>query len=128
MWGNPRARYVGILRVISELRTRQPRDGQMKCGNQPANISMINRRQSLPRVAFPFRCEIQPIRNRRHLNPSADPRALRSCLLTARGHINVRNGPFLEITPSTSEGTFVAIIVQRVGAGYWYSGALSRLT
>jgi hypothetical protein len=50
--------------VISELRTRQPRDGQMKCGNQPANISMINRRQSLPRVAFPFRCEIRPIRNR----------------------------------------------------------------
>jgi hypothetical protein len=58
MWGNPRARYVGILRVISDLRTRQPRDGQMKCGNQPANISMINCRQSLSRVAFPFRCEI----------------------------------------------------------------------
>ena len=54
MWGNPRARYVGILRVISDLRTRQPRDGQMKCGNQPANISMINRRQSFSRVAFPL--------------------------------------------------------------------------
>jgi hypothetical protein len=50
---------VGILRVISDARTRQPRDGQMKCGNQPAHISMINRRQSLPRVAFPFRCEIR---------------------------------------------------------------------
>ena len=63
--GNPRARYVGILRVISDLRTRQPRDGQMKGGNQPANISMINRRQSVPRVAFPFRRELRSIQNPR---------------------------------------------------------------
>src|ERR1019366_612471 len=99
MWGNPRARYVGILRVISDARTRQPRDGQMKCGNQPAHISMINRRQSLPRVALPFRCVIQPIRPLRRPNPSADPRVLSARLLTARGHINVRTDPNLERTP-----------------------------
>ena len=46
--GNPRARYVGILTDRSpELRARQPRDGQMKCGTQPANISMIHRRLTL---------------------------------------------------------------------------------
>jgi len=41
-----------------------------------------------------------PIRSGRNRNPSADPRALRSRLLTARGHIIVRNDPNLERTPN----------------------------
>jgi hypothetical protein len=46
--GNPRAGYVGIHAMIPDTRVRQPRDGQMKCGNQSADISMINRRHKLP--------------------------------------------------------------------------------
>jgi len=43
------------ISMISDARLRQPRDGQMKCGNQPADISMIHRRSQLPgrRVARP---------------------------------------------------------------------------
>ena len=44
--GNPRAGYVGIIPMISDARLRQPRDGQMKCGSQSADISMIHRRYS----------------------------------------------------------------------------------
>jgi len=53
--GNPRAGYVGIHVMISDTRARQPRDGQMKCGNQSADISMIHRRHDRRRVAFPVR-------------------------------------------------------------------------
>ncbi len=30
--------------MISDSRTRQPRDGTMQCGTQPADISVIHRR------------------------------------------------------------------------------------
>jgi hypothetical protein len=33
--------------MIPDSRARQPRDGPMKCGTQPANISMIHRRYKL---------------------------------------------------------------------------------
>src|SRR5512139_1912213 len=36
----------------SDARLRQPRDGQMKCGSQSADISMIHRRYRPPAVAF----------------------------------------------------------------------------
>jgi hypothetical protein len=68
--GNPRARYVGILRVISELRTRQPSDGQMKCGNQPANISMINRRKA-------FRASRSPSGVKYHQTKPSTPKTKR---------------------------------------------------
>ena len=45
--GNPRLDYVGIRVMIPDTRARQPRDGQMKCGNQPADISMIHRRSPM---------------------------------------------------------------------------------
>ena len=54
--GNPRRRYVGIRVMIPDPRARQPRDGQMNCGNQPADISMIHRRRKGSRVACPLRC------------------------------------------------------------------------
>ncbi len=96
--GNPRARYVGIPRMIPDLRTRQPRDGQMKCGTQSANISMINRRKSFRASRSPSGVMERPKPSNR--KPSADPRVLRSRLLTARGHISVRKNPFLEVTPN----------------------------
>jgi hypothetical protein len=46
--GNPRHDYVGILYgMIPDARSRQPRDGPMQCGNQPADISVIHRRYKL---------------------------------------------------------------------------------
>ena len=42
--------------MIPDFRTRQPRDGPMQCGNQPADISVIHRRLKLLRVALPIRC------------------------------------------------------------------------
>jgi hypothetical protein len=53
--GNPRNGYVGIRVMIPDSRARQPRDGQMNCANQPADISMIHRRRNTPRVACPLR-------------------------------------------------------------------------
>ncbi len=50
--GNPRAIYVGIHRDDPRPRARQPRDGQMNCGNQSADISMIHRRYDCLRVAL----------------------------------------------------------------------------
>jgi hypothetical protein len=47
MWGTLEHVMWAFCGMIPDLRTRQPRDGQMKCGTQPANISMIHRRQSL---------------------------------------------------------------------------------
>jgi hypothetical protein len=48
--------YTGIPVMIPVLRARQPREEEMKCGSQPADIRMIHRRSHLLRVAFPFRC------------------------------------------------------------------------
>ena len=48
--GNPRTFYVGIYAMTPDPRSRQPRDGPMKCGNQPADIRMIHRRQ-VPRAS-----------------------------------------------------------------------------
>jgi len=43
--------------MISDTRTRQPRDGTMQCGNQPADIRVIHRRfkAAVRRVARPVR-------------------------------------------------------------------------
>ncbi len=48
--------YTGIPGMIPVLRARQPREEEMKCGSQPADIRMIHRRIYLLRVAFPIRC------------------------------------------------------------------------
>jgi hypothetical protein len=53
--GNPQNRYVGIRVMIPDARARQPCDGQMNCGNQSADISMIRRRPNSSRVACPLR-------------------------------------------------------------------------
>jgi hypothetical protein len=75
----------------------------MKCGTQPANISMIHRRQNTPRVAFPFRCDI----NAQTVQPTTKAR-IRECyfsrLLTPTGHINVRSDPLLEVIPNRLHG------------------------
>jgi hypothetical protein len=49
--GNPRPGYVGIRVMIPDTRARQPRDGRMNCGNQPADISMIIVANQRSRVA-----------------------------------------------------------------------------
>ena len=54
--GNPRRFYAGILVMIPVSRARQPREEEMKCGTQSADIRMIHRRSHLLRVAFPIRC------------------------------------------------------------------------
>ncbi len=56
-------RTACVLGVISASRPRQPREEEMKCGTQPADIRMIHRRSHCPRFAFPVRC-------RAHQNPS----------------------------------------------------------
>ena len=48
------------LAMIPGTRVRQPRDGPMNCGIQPANISMIHRRNTRPRVALPLWCGRHP--------------------------------------------------------------------
>ena len=48
--------YAGTFVVIPAPRARQPREEEMKCGSQPADIRMIHRRSHLSRVAFPLRC------------------------------------------------------------------------
>lgn len=48
--------YAGILAMIPASRPRQPREEEMKCGNQPADVRMIHRRSHLLRVAFPIQC------------------------------------------------------------------------
>ena len=42
--GNPRTFYVGIRVMIPDTRARQPREEEMKCGSQPADIRVIHRR------------------------------------------------------------------------------------
>jgi hypothetical protein len=42
--------------MIPVPRARQPREEEMKCGSQPADIRMIHRRSHLLRVAFLIRC------------------------------------------------------------------------
>ena len=54
--GNPRPFYVGIDLMISETRARQPREEEMKCGTQSADIRMIHRRSHCPRVALLVWC------------------------------------------------------------------------
>jgi hypothetical protein len=38
--------------MISEIRARQPREEEMKCGTQSADIRVIHRRSHSPRVAL----------------------------------------------------------------------------
>jgi hypothetical protein len=86
MWGILEHVMWASLQVIPDLRTRQPRDGQMKCGTQPANISMIHRRQSLRALRSPSGVQqLETFGN----TTNAEPRGIRARLLTAKGHINV---------------------------------------
>ena len=48
--------YTGISAMIPVFRARQPREEEMKCGSQPADVRMIHRRSHRLRVAFPIRC------------------------------------------------------------------------
>lgn len=52
--------YVGIHVMIPVTRARQPREEEMKCGSQSADIRMIHRRSHLSRVALPIRCHALP--------------------------------------------------------------------
>jgi len=45
--GNPRKFCVASIVMILDLRQRQPRDGTLQCGNQSADIRLINRRFKL---------------------------------------------------------------------------------
>ena len=87
MWGILEHVMWASYGIIPELRTRQPRDGQMKCGTQCANISMINPRKSFRASRSPSGVMEGPKPSKS--KSSADPRVLRSRLLTAKGHINV---------------------------------------
>jgi len=49
-----------VLPRISAPRVRQPREEQMKCVTQHADIRMIHRRSHCPRVAFLLRCRAHP--------------------------------------------------------------------
>lgn len=57
--------YVGIALMIPEFRARQPRDGPMQCGTQPADISVIHRRLKLLGVALSIRCAKIPHQHRK---------------------------------------------------------------
>ena len=86
---NPRSGYVGIHVMIPDTRSSQPRDGQMKCGSQPANISMIHRRNQAPRVALLFRRDLQYSTQRTQKREAS--RELYSPHLTTEDHISLNN-------------------------------------
>lgn len=48
--------YAGITMMIPDPRARQPREEEMKCGSQSADVRMIHRRSHLLRVAFLIQC------------------------------------------------------------------------
>src|SRR4051794_21486818 len=50
--------YAGIHVMIPAPRARQPREEEMKCGSQPADIRMIHRRSHCPCVALPLQCQV----------------------------------------------------------------------
>ena len=56
--------YQGIPVVIPVPRARQPREEEMKCGSQSADVRMIHRRSHLLRVAFPIRCHAPHFQSR----------------------------------------------------------------
>jgi len=59
--------------MISDTRTRQPRDGTMQCGNQPADISVIHRRfkAAARRVAHPVRTTLGTYGRRKYVKKIA---------------------------------------------------------
>jgi len=63
---------------------RQPRDGPMQCGSQPADISVIHRRFKLPRIALPRPATKPPRKKEILMRKSA--RSLRAAL--------AKNGPY----------------------------------
>jgi hypothetical protein len=69
-------RTACVLGVISASRPRQPREEEMKCGTQPADIRMIHRRSHLSHVAFLLRRHADLYRRFRHRareNPLPSP-------------------------------------------------------
>ncbi len=77
----------GILEVfmwacsgtIPVPRARPPRDGEMNYGNQSADMSLIHRRHTGPRVAFPIR--LLPA------SPHRDAARRSIVLLDTKGHM-----------------------------------------
>lgn len=55
--GGHRAGYVGIRAMIPDIRAQHPRDGPVKCGTQPADMSVITIvAKFFFRVAYSLRC------------------------------------------------------------------------
>ena len=68
--------------MIPDPRPRQPREEEMKCGTQPADIRMIHRRKGRPRVALLIPCYAHiPAHTPR---PFVSQRETASCLLTEK--------------------------------------------
>ena len=68
--------------MIPDTRARQPRDGPMQCGNQPADISVIHRR-------FKLRASRSP--SGAHANP--DPPLVRKIASITLASLDT-NGPY----------------------------------
>ena len=74
--------YVGIPEMIPAPRPRQPREEEMKCGSQPADIRMIHRRANHPRVVLLIPCYASNLAHTLH--PFVAQRETRSSLLTEK--------------------------------------------
>ena len=74
--------YVGIPLMIPVLRPRQPREEEMKCGSQPADIRMIHRRECHPRVVLLIPCYAHRLAHTLH--PFVAQRETASFLLTEK--------------------------------------------
>lgn len=74
-------------RMIPVLRPRQPREEEMKCGSQSADIRMIHRRKDHPRVVLLILCSAD---NSAHtLHPFVCQRETALCLLTGQAILKV---------------------------------------
>ena len=74
--------YVGIPQMIPVPRPRQPREEEMKCGSQPADIRMIHRREYHPRVVLLIPCYAHNLAHTLH--PFVTQRETVSSLLTEK--------------------------------------------
>ena len=76
--------YVGIPQMIPVPRPRQPREEEMKCGTQPADIRMIHRRECHPRVVLLIPCCAHGLSLAHTLHPCVAQRETASFLLTEK--------------------------------------------
>src|SRR5579863_5112202 len=82
--------YAGIHVMIPAPRARQPREEEMKCGTQSADIRMVHRRSHLSRVALPIRCHALPLAS---LQPFVLARERLLPSLDITGHIKTYRSP-----------------------------------